>query len=293
MTTEAIDAPARTLDIEQLSATAPNQIQFVRTFASNSGAEHRFTKTYRLKNDLLHKVPPSFPKHVVPMALTARDLASAIDCLKLAEADECDYCMILGALNRADKRDVEKLLTRGHVSRTKIERTQKDVPTQLPCFTEVPRHLYAIDFDPTPAQKAWCKSQGLDVYADPEAAVRACVAEFLPEELKHCSYAYQLSAGAGLSEDQIVGGHVRDPAKIKFHLFFWLETPRLPRVVKVWVQAQSLENIARGMGDVGSNGSQSGGIDLSLSRGATSFYFGAIRGLRRSSRRQALGTHRG
>jgi hypothetical protein len=252
-----------------LAAWAPNQVQFAKPSDGDRSSGRLFTKTYKVKNGLLQKLHRNFPSDVVPMALTAHDLISAVECLKRAEADDGGYCMLLGALNTRDERVLDRLKRRRHVSRTKKELKKRDGTLQLSCFVEVDRHLVAIDFDPTNAQHAWCKSAGLDVYADPDGAVRACVKQFLPEELQRCAFAYQLSAGAGLSEDKIAGGYVRDPSKIKFHVFLWLKTPRPPCVVKAGVQARDRENIAADFGDIRSarSGQSSGGLDLALYQG--------------------------
>jgi hypothetical protein len=226
------------------------------------------------KATLLIKIGFQKPYETVPLALTAHDLKSAVAQIQRIEADENGYCLMLGAFNPRDDRVLKAWLKDKHVRRTKNEEVDKNGKLKLPCYIEVPRHLYMIDFDPTDAQLAWCREQGLNVFLDPERAVRACTRQFLPRELQHCAYAYQLSASAGLVDNEKTGGVERDGARVKFHVFVWLKVPRMPSVIKAWVALQDGRNVVNGFGDYKSIinkgtskekcAGRTGGLDLSL-----------------------------
>jgi hypothetical protein len=236
-----------------LAARLPDQIQFIAPTSDEAKKGRRLTKPCVIRGSSYGRPEFRFPYRVLPHAVTAFGLRDAVRLLQVAEADPRGLCMVLGALNIDDARVATELAKTGHVRRTK-----KDEPGKLPCFIEVPRHLYVIDFDPTAAQHAWCRQQGLDVFVDADWAVRQCVKAFLPVDFQHCAYAYQLSAGGGLKSGALDGSHV------KFHAFIWLKTPLEPAVIKRWVASQVARNNLSGCAEIKKNKQISGGLDLAL-----------------------------
>ena len=83
------------------------------------------------------------------------------------------------------------------------------------------------------------------------------------------SFGYALSAGAGIDKNGNRNGSV-----VKFHIFFWLETPVMPEVVKAWMGAQNRLNAARGFGKLHKNGQTAAGLDLALYQAVQPHFIG-------------------
>jgi hypothetical protein len=194
-----------------------------------------------------------FPYHVVPYTAPVNDLAGFMDAVYEASKDP-HTAMLSGAVNTADARVSRRFKEQGHLRRTSREEGDK-----LPNFIPKPRRFHMADFDPTPAQQARCRELGLDVIADKDHAVRTCVEEFFPDELKRVSYGYQLSAGCGIGSDGLLDG-----SRIKFHLFFELSKPLKPRVIKAWIRDHNRTQISLGYVKKGKNGHVQAGLDEAL-----------------------------
>lgn len=241
--------------LRQRSALLPNQLQFL------SGKVHA-GKGFTAESGVFVPDRLIFPQEVEPWSTTPADLAEAIEQIKAAERDARRPILVLGCPivdgpNSAAVRE-RFASSGGFLTRTKHNDSSKG---QIACFSEVARHLYVIDFDPTTAQKKWCESRGLDVFSNPEGAVRACVEQFFPPEVRRCSYAYQLSSSCGLSSG---ARKTLEAHHVKFHLFMWLRKPQYPDVVKAWVAEQCARNAADGFAETKKNRHVAGGLDLAL-----------------------------
>lgn len=241
--------------LRQRSASMPNQIQLL-TGKVCAG------KGFTAENGAFIVDGLSFPQEVEPWSVSVGNLAEAVEELKKAERDPRRPILVLGCpiVDGPGSLVVRQRYdsSGGYLTRTKHNIADKG---QIACFAEVARHLYVIDFDPTTAQRKWCESRGLDVFANPEAAVRACVEQFFPTEVRRCTYAYQLSASCGLSG---CGRKTLEAHHVKFHLFVWLRKPQYPNVVKAWIAEQCGRNAADRFGEKKKNGHTAGGLDLSL-----------------------------
>src|SRR5262249_21663925 len=100
---------------------------------------------------------------------------------------------------------------------------------------------------------------GLDLYADPDGAIRVCVKEWFPQDIARASYIYQFSASAGIGKDGKLDG-----ARIKFHIFFLTAQPLLPSVMKERIDAQNALLIELGYGEKAGNGAIRAGHDPAL-----------------------------
>ena len=179
--------------------------------------------------------PLRFPEKIKTFAYEAQDLRTAMRVIESVAA-RGNATMILAALRMND--DVVAKAVRAGAP---ITRTMHQKEGQYSYFEEVPRHLFGNDFDCNDRVEGypegyddWCERQGLNVFTDPEGAVRAVVDEFFPAVFKTTSYFYQLSAGAGIGKD----GELC-PWRVKFHAFFWTTTPVLPSTVKEWINAHN------------------------------------------------------
>lgn len=141
-----------------------------------------------------------------PLRLTSpREIAPAL------QAVDSSTCMVLGAPSLEDRRVVAHLEAQGSLTRTKIEKAEKG---QLPCFTEVPRQIFMVDFDPKEAELLWMRESGIDIFSDPDRAARLIADKFLPKDIASASLVWQLSSGAGIS----ASGEL-DRALAKFHFY--------------------------------------------------------------------------
>jgi hypothetical protein len=172
-------------------------IQLIYASPKNHPKCQRFGKEWALVNGCLTAQKSGFVKYVIPKTVTINGLGDAAFLLR-HEAKDPRVSLFHGALNMADERVMQMLEKDGHVTRTSIEKVDKNGKVQLPCFIEVPRTLWMWDFDPTPAQVQRCRDLGLDLYADPEGAIRACAKEWFPQDIARASYIYQFSASAGI-----------------------------------------------------------------------------------------------
>ena len=232
----------------------PTRVRSEKPSDGDRSSGRLFTKTYKVKNGLLQKLHRNFPSDVVPMALTAHDLISAVECLKRAEADDGGYCMILALLIRG----TSAFSTGSRGAGTSVERRKSSSArsTALVLCRGSHRHLVAIDsIRRTPTHGA--RALALMSMPIPMARFAHASSNSSPKNLKRCAFAYQLWA------DKPKCGQDRrramwDPSKIKFHIFLWLKTPRLPSVVKAWVQARDRENVAADFGGIKGSSSASG-----------------------------------
>ncbi len=230
---------------------APNHIQFMRS--ADQRPDRALFKAYRVDGERYIKSPLQLPYVVETFAREANDICSAMDAIYDVACDR-ESCMVLGRLRLEDER-VAKIVREGGG----IRRLKKERRGQFPFFTERARHFFMIDFDPNEAILRYCERAGLDVYHNADHAVRVCVREFLPREFAKTSFGYALSAGAGIDKNGNRNGSV-----VKFHIFFWLETPVMPEVVKAWMGAQNRLNAACGYGKLHKNGQIAAGLDLAL-----------------------------
>ena len=213
---------------------APNHIQFVEPF-DNYGAFH---KSYTVVNGIYSSPKVGFPTYIKTFALPVHDLVSGMEAVKkIAERDgvtKRHAAIIWGAL-RTDVEEVQKAL-----SSSKLRRTgTADGGVESGNFRQAPRHFYMVDFDCNegaegkPGYDKWCEDQKLDIFADPEGAVRAVVGEFFPAFFKAMSFGYQFSAGAGIKNGKL------KPSRAKLHFFIWSENAVTPSTIKALLKAHN------------------------------------------------------
>jgi hypothetical protein len=253
--------------VQQAERPIVDHIQLIHAADEQpSGCGHRFGKQWRrVDGRYVATRDKEFVKNVVPKSVAIHDLFNAMVILQAASKNP-RASFFLGALKGTDQRVVKMLAEKGYVKRTKLEKKLKKWH-QLPWFHEVPRRFYMGDFDPTPAQVDWCRRQKLNVFDDPEGAVRACVNEFFQPEIARASYFFQLSSGAGINKGDL------DGAYIKFHIYFLLAEPLIPSVVGSWFKAQNNLPIARDFGEKLKNGQVRAGHDPSLQRNIVQLHY--------------------
>jgi hypothetical protein len=146
-----------------------------------------------------------FPYHVNAFAREATDLRSLMAVIEEV-ANTRDAAMINGGPRLGDPK-VKRLVER----KLPLRRTGKlgNGGVATGCFEQVSRYNYMADFDCHEGDKErnlkgyeeWCQARGLDVFEDPEGAIRAVVDEFFPPIFRSVSFGYQLSASAGIKNN--------------------------------------------------------------------------------------------
>lgn len=119
------------------------------------------------------------------------------------ESEIANIHELAGVLEVAGSPEHRLLVIRGQLapgSPQPVERQKKNFP-------ERPRHWVLLDFDEAEVEDA-------DLVADPEGAVRAVIAQYLPEYFQDVTCFWQLSSRAGLDE-----------GIVKVHLWYWLDRP--------------------------------------------------------------------
>ena len=176
----------------------------------------------------------SLKEWVAEAAVPVRCAQDAFDAIENG-ARHGRHIMVLGEINSKGSTHQAK---NGWLRRTKIEKTatlnQKAQPAHL---NEVARRLYMVDLDPEPALIELFRLQGLDVFNDPQHAIREACQLALPElwapgiDKPVCDLLIQLSARCGLSE-QVDGHYEYDGACVRLHVFVWLSDPVLSHQFK-------------------------------------------------------------
>ena len=171
---------------------------------------------------------------VAEAAVPVRCAQDAFDAIEYG-ARHGRHIMVLGEINSKGSTHQAK---NGWLRRTKIEKAatlnQKAQPAHL---NEVARRLYMVDLDPEPALVELFRLQGLDVFNDPQHAIREACQLALPElwapgtDKPVSDLLIQLSASCGLSE-QADGHYEYDGASVRLHVFVWLSEPLLPHQFK-------------------------------------------------------------
>ena len=156
----------------------------------------------------------SLKEWVAEAAVPVRCAQDAFDAIENG-ARHGRHIMVLGEINSKGSTHQAK---NGWLRRTKIEKAatlnQKAQPAHL---NEVARRLYMVDLDPEPALVELFRLQGLDVFNDPQHAIREACQLALPElwapgtDKPVSDLLIQLSASCGLSE-QLDGHYEHDGA---------------------------------------------------------------------------------
>ena len=118
----------------------------------------------------------------------------------------------------------------------KTKNIQKD--GALAHFDEVPRRLYMIDIDPTPALTALFQEQNIDIFSDPQQAIKKCCQAALPELWRSdkdqpvCDMLVQLSSSCGMREVVKKTCYELDGSYVRLHVFVWLSELLAPAAFK-------------------------------------------------------------
>lgn len=209
------------------------------------GKKPRMTKRFRWVGAVMVEVD-SFDKRaklfgpVPPVEVRSHEELQRL----LKEGSAAGHILILGALNRSDPRVMEMLSRTGVVTRTKIEKLKKGA-LQLAVWREVPRNVYMVDIDLSVEGVAKLRTRGVDLFKDPQDAVRQVVNLFLPPDLAEATLTWNLSAKAGLGPAGL------DGAIVKLHVFCFLEEPIYPADFKKLIEHHN--GILAAMGYGGGN----------------------------------------
>ena len=103
-------------------------------------------------------------------------------------------------------------------------------------FEEFARRGYCIDFDPSDQQLLEMADADLNVYKRPAEAVSFVIQKYLSDEFHGVTVLVQLSSSSGKT----------GPHHVNAHIFFWLDRPLMPEVIKRWVNTQNARLIANG-----------------------------------------------
>ena len=111
-----------------------------------------------------------------------------------------------------------------------------------------------VDFDGTEECERRLAAEGVDLYRDPEHAIRTALKLFFPPEFNDCSVLAQFSSSAGL----------KSPQDVRMHVFFWLDRPRPNGEVSNWLHTQNQALASDGVHKISKKGALGRILDTSV-----------------------------